>query len=427
MKLFCVGIILFLSSLNSFGQYASTDTLSYYSEYFETRRQLKITLPEEYKDNPHRRYNVIYLFDAQSTALYDFTKATLAFFPGYSNFYYAPVILVGIVTTNRHYEFLPKHLNTIPSQQNYLNAGGADTLAYSIEKEIKPMIEKKYRTNNFTIGIGHSLGGTFVTYSMLKFPKIFNAGICISPNYLFDDEAIFSTYKAAAERKNLSNRFLYIAFGYSDETEEKFKTSTIKFGNLLKENKNSNFKYKMDQLNNNNHSTTPMEGIFKGLIFVNDFMNLPYEKYKPILVSDSSENLIEYVQKYFKDQSKKTGAILPCVDELNTIAYNAFYADKKKEAIQVLEWAIKLFPDDANLYDSIGEMQESIGNTEKAKDYFNKGLSIIKSQKDELPEETFISKINWFNQRLDNIQKKKAAPGRSGQYVMVILNTAEIL
>src|SRR5678809_689181 len=115
MKPFLFGISLLIISSCSFGQYTATDTLTYYSEYFKTRRQLKISLPEEYEDNPSRNYRVIYLFDAQSSALYDFTKATLAFFPGYASFYFDPVILVGIETKNRHFEFLPKHLNTTPS------------------------------------------------------------------------------------------------------------------------------------------------------------------------------------------------------------------------------------------------------------------------------------------------------------------------
>jgi hypothetical protein len=65
---------------------------------------------------------VIYLFDAQSSALYDFTKATLAYFPGYASFYFDPVILIGIETKNRHFEFLPKHVNTLPSPQNYFKS-----------------------------------------------------------------------------------------------------------------------------------------------------------------------------------------------------------------------------------------------------------------------------------------------------------------
>lgn len=405
MKNFLLVLFPLFICFSSFGQYTSTDTLSYNSEYFKGRRQLKISLPKEYTSNPNRKYKVIYLFDAQSTALYDFTKATLSFFPDYANFYFDPVIIVGIETKNRHFEFLPKHLKTLPSPNNYLHAGGADTLALSIEKEIKPLIEKKYRTNGFTIGIGHSLGGTFVTYSMLKFPKIFNAGICISPNYVFDDEAIVSVFNNAVKSNYLSGRFLYIAYGNSDETEEKFKQSTIKFDNLLKENKIPNFNYKVDGLNNPSHSTTPMEGIFKGLTFINDFMNLPYEKYKPFFGDKSAGSFIAYLKKYFQTQSIKTGVPLPSIGELNTIAYNAFYADRKKEAIQILEWAISLYPDDANLYDSMGEIQEGAGSIEKAKHFYQQGLSIIELQKNELPESSYKSKITGFKKRLDKIEK----------------------
>ncbi|MFT3947838.1 MAG: alpha/beta hydrolase-fold protein [Agriterribacter sp.] len=393
-------------SLNSFGQYGSTDTLSYASKYFKDRRILKISLPEEYADNPNRSYQVIYLFDAQSEALYNFTKATLSFFPGYASFYFDPVILVGIETKNRHFEFLPKHINTAPGPKNYAQAGGADTLALSIENELKPLIEKKYRTNGYAIGIGHSLGGTFVTYTMLKYPKIFNAGICISPNYVFDNEAILKTLSNPKNKNFLSSKFLYIAYGNTDEMEENFRKSTMKFGELLKKSKIPSLFYKIDPLNNTSHSTTPMEGIFKGLIFINDFMNLPYEKYKSFLSDTSKQNFVDYVKQYFKTKSSQTGLLLPSVGELNLIAYNAFYPGKKNEAIQILEWAISLYPDDPNLFDSMGEIQEKSGNIDKAEYYYQKGLSIAESQKAELSETTYKSKIDWFQKRLAKLEKK---------------------
>lgn len=393
-------------SLNSFGQYGATDTLGYTSQYFKDRRMLKISLPEEYADNPNRKYRVVYLFDAQSAALYDYTKATLSFFPGYATFYFDPVILVGIETKNRHFEFLPKHINTIPGPKNYLNAGGADTLALSIENELKPLIENKYRTNGYSLAIGHSLGGTFVTYTMLQYPKIFNAGICISPNYVFDKEAIFKTWNDHVNKDFLSGKFLYIAYGNTDEMEESFRKSTVKFEELLKKSKLSSLFYKIDPLDNTSHSTTPMEGIFKGLIFINDFMNLPYEKYKPFLSDTSKRSIIDYVKQYFKTKSLQTGLMLPSANELNLIAYNVFYAGKKNEAIKVLEWAISLYPDDANLYDSMGEIQEETGSIERGKYFYQKGLSVIESQKREFPEDTYKSKISWFQKRLDELEKK---------------------
>lgn len=405
MKFILFQISFLFISLSSPGQYSPTDTMSYYSEYFKGKRQIKISLPSNYSVYPNRKYRVIYMFDAQSTALYDFAKATLSFLPGYASFYFDPVILIGIETKNRHFEFLPRHINTDPGPKNYLQAGGADSLALSIEKELKPLIAKKYRTNGFDIAIGHSLGATFITYAMAKYPKIFNAGICISPNYTFDSEAIFQTINSAIKNKSLAGRFMYIAYGKKDEMEENFRKSTIKFGNLLKSIRQPQFDFKIDSLDNTSHSTTPLEGIFKGLVFVNNYMNLPYEKYKPFLIDSTAKYLVTYLKKYFNAQTSRTDLLLPRIGEINLIAYNAFYSGRKKEAIEILEWGISLFPDDANLFDSLGEIQQDSGNIEKAKFYYEKGLSIIESQKKELPNDIYSSQVKWFNKRLSNISK----------------------
>jgi predicted alpha/beta superfamily hydrolase len=405
MKLLVFQLSFLFVCTTALGQYTSTDTLSYYSDYFKAKRRLRISLPTEYQQYPNRRYKVVYLFDAQSSSLYEFTKATMAYFPGYASFYFDPVIFVGIVTSNRHFEFLPKHQNTIAGNGNYPSAGGADTLAMSIENELKPFIERKFRTTGFNIGIGHSLGGTFVTYSMLKFPKIFNAGVAISPNYLYDNEEILNAFKKADTKKNLYSRFLYIAYGNSDELEEKFKPSTVKFNELLVSNKIPGFYYKVENIDNNSHSTTPMEGIFKGLIFINGFLNLPYDKYK-VALNSNTEKYIGFLKEYFAAQSKITGTTLPSIGELNTIAYNTFYAGKKGEAIQILEWAISLYPNDTNLFDSMGEIQESAGNKEQAASFYSKGLALTEEQKNELSENIYNDRVKAFNKRLSHLVNK---------------------
>lgn len=405
MKLVLFHITFFFVCAPAFGQYTGTDTSSYYSDYFKARRKLKISLPAEYQQYPNRRYKVVYLFDAQSSALYEFTKATMAYFPGYANFYFDPVILVGIVARDRHFEFLPRHQNTIAGNGNYPNAGGADTLAMSIEKELKPFIERKFRTTGFNIGIGHSLGGTFVTYSMLRYPNIFNAGIAVSPNYVYDNEEILNTFKKVDTKKVLSGKFLYIAHGNTDELEEKFKPATVKFNELLTSGKIPGFYYRVENLDNNSHSTTPLEGFFKGLIFINDFLNLPYDKYK-VFFSNNTEKYIDFLKGYFATQSKLTGTALPSIGEFNTIAYNTFYAGKKREAIQVLEWAISLYPNDANLFDSMGEIQEEVGNKEQAKYFYSRGLTLTEEQKNELSESTYNDRVKALNKRLSHLAGK---------------------
>jgi predicted alpha/beta superfamily hydrolase len=402
------GILLFagffLCSLYALGQYTPTDTTSYYSEYFKARRKIKISVPSEYAANPNRRYKVIYLFDAQSTVLYDFVKSTLSFLKIYNNSYFDPVILVGVETRNRHFEFLPKHSNTQPKPGNYPAAGGADTLALSLEKELIPFINKNYRTTGFTIGIGHSLGGTFVTYTLLKFPSIFNAAIAVSPNYIYDNNQIITISKEVNTLKNLEHKLLSVSFGKTDDLEENFKPGAREFENILKAARFSNFYYKIHELDNESHGTTPMEGIFKGLIFINNYLSINYDTFKKIR-DDKKISYAENIKNYFQQQRKNLG-IQPSIGELNNLAYNAFYSNEKEEAIKTLEWAIALYPGDANLFDSIAEITAGTGNIAKARQYYQQGLAIIENQKTLLTKETYLSKTKWFYDKLAEIEKK---------------------
>ncbi|MEP7144925.1 MAG: alpha/beta hydrolase-fold protein [Ferruginibacter sp.] len=164
---------------------SSTEIITIQSKVFKDVRTVKVSLPAEYKDYPDRKYVVAYLFDAQSDAFFNFVKATFDYLA--ADGYMSPTILVGISSGNRQYEFTPT-----PGTENgikYFNkSGGANLLALHLKEEILPVIQKKYRCNSYTIGIGHSLGGTFVTYALLNFPEIFNSAIVISPNYHYDDE-----------------------------------------------------------------------------------------------------------------------------------------------------------------------------------------------------------------------------------------------
>ena len=49
-----------------------------------------------------------------------------------------------------------------------------DSLLLSLEKEIIPFIKSRYNTGSRNILVGHSLGGTFVTYALLSNLVCFN-------------------------------------------------------------------------------------------------------------------------------------------------------------------------------------------------------------------------------------------------------------
>ena len=72
--------------------------------------------------------------------------------------------------------------------------------------------------------------------------------------------------------------------------------------------------------------------------------------------------------------SKKDGGSL--ADGLNRLGYKLLYKGRPEEAIIVLTKALSIFPKDANLYDSLGEVYLKSGNREKAAENYRKSLDL---------------------------------------------------
>ncbi len=286
-----------------------------------------------------------------------------------------------------------------------MKLGGADNLAISLRDEVIPFIKSKFRTNGYNIGIGHSLGGSFVTYTLTKFPDLFNAVIAVSPNYYYDHEQLLSEFDRLATVKILKNKAFYIAYGKGDNLEERFKPSSIRMESVLRRKNLTGLRWKVQNLDNDSHGTTPMEGIFKGLIYLNKSLTANDEQ-TDIFLKDKRLSYIDDLKAYYKKQTNVTGLQLPTIGDINRLAYNCFYSQNKTDAIKIMEWGISLYPDDANLFDSMGEFQQDAGNLKEAKYYYSQALKIIETQKPLFPPTIYQDKINWFNERIKSAEKK---------------------
>jgi len=390
MKILSLYILLYFFINVALGQNRTNEMLEIQSKVFNSVRKVKVCLPSEYYSYPNRRYNVIYLFDAQSDELFNYVKATIDYLRLSANIYISPVILVGIQTNDRQFEFLPKNQTDQPLKDysKRVKLGGADTLSLHLRDEVLPTIQEKYHSTSYNIGIGHSLGATFLTYNLIKYPSIFNSIIAISPNYYYDNGQILHMFDSTASSKILNKKFLYIAYGKGDKLEECFKPATIKMDSLLNEKNIRGLKWQVQSLDNDSHATTSLEGIFKGLVAFNKQL-VPSKQEIENFYNDTQISFTDNLKKFYKSRSDKYNIQIPTIEDLNNTAYNCFYSNKKKNAIEVLAWAISLYPEDTNLYDSMGEMQQEAGNKKDALNFYSKGLAITEQQKSNLPNDIY--------------------------------------
>lgn len=165
-------------------------------------RTIRVWLPPGYDADPNDRFDVLYMHDGQNC----FDRATSAFGNEWeidetltkliAEKQIRPIIVVGIDNglTNRINEYTytadPKH-----------GGGGAATHAQFLLDEVKPLVEKTYRTNTgkgHTFIGGSSLGGVISLEVARRHPNTFGGVIAMSPAIWWADQSLTKDIEADA-------------------------------------------------------------------------------------------------------------------------------------------------------------------------------------------------------------------------------------
>lgn len=89
-----------------------------------------------------------------------------------------------------------------------------------------------------------------------------------------------------------------------------------------------------------------------------------------------SNNIEIALQEYNKIKQGSIEKYLVYEEEFNAIAYNLLERKRINEAIEVLKLSIQIFPESANLYDSLGEMYLLQDNKELALEKYKKSVDL---------------------------------------------------
>jgi predicted alpha/beta superfamily hydrolase len=168
-----------------------------HSSYLSNSRDLDIYLPPSYRRNPNKKYPVLYMHDGNNL-----------FYPSISfggmpwridktvdklvnNDLMEEIIVVGIHNTpGRDYEYTW----TPMKHGRHYQGGGGEKYASFIVNEVKPFIDRMYRTlpdRNNTAVAGSSLGGLITFYLGRLYPHVFGKVGIISPSFWWDKGIAF--------------------------------------------------------------------------------------------------------------------------------------------------------------------------------------------------------------------------------------------
>jgi len=171
-------------------------------------RCVSVYLPEAYFSEPDRRFPVFYLQDGQN--LFD---DLTAYVPGHTwrahttadrltrSGEVEPIILVGVANTG-----LRRMAEYTPTRDFKLGGGEARSYARLLIEELKPHVDRAYRTQpgpGTTAVGGSSLGGLVSLFLGFEYPEVFGKIAVLSPSIWWNNRSILSFVEAPFTRPSL--------------------------------------------------------------------------------------------------------------------------------------------------------------------------------------------------------------------------------
>lgn len=378
--------VLFLTMLaSSFLLSQNKEKISIHSTILNQDREIWLYTPEEM--DADEKYDVIVVFDAQYQTFLNLVQSSIPF---RDELNYRESIIVGVVSPyveneyNRNNDLLPMANDTVELKRRSPYIGNADKVIEFMDKELFPNLEKKYALTKNRLAIGHSNGGTLILYSLLKNPALFTDYIAVSPNFAFDKERLVGEFKHFNFDQLKSKKFIFISQANESEATN-FKGWDFAFTNItnvLSTKNSSNLVFKHEAYPKESHFSSFPNGMLQGL---REYYNN----------NNSIPQIIDYIEKNNWINSSK----------INQIGYNLFYDDRIDEGIRILQIGIKKYPNDVNLYDSLGELYFNKKDIKNASKYYKLFGEKVEQSKSTLSQENYKKYKELYHRRMEEIKK----------------------
>lgn len=358
-------------------------TLIIKSEILNENRRIYIQLPEDYgRDN--KKYPLLVILDGEW--LFNLANAHQRYYSydEVTDIKIPRMIVVGIENTDRDRDYVPT--SNSGNDLKFPTAGGADKFLDFVEKELLPVIERKYRVAPHRCLVGWSFSGLFTTYTAISRPELFNMYLCISPAIWWDGDLVY-------------NKIKYVNFNQHEKivftlgTKEKggmVYSSTKRLIDELLINPKKNLDIELIKVQNVGHSWGVATALNLGLQFL-------YQEYIP------EDNLLteNEMYLYYNKISKQWGySVIPPGKVFINVAYNIWASGKSEEAISLLKKGVKFHRNDSQLCFFLGQMLNAAGRTEEALSFYEKALMVEKSKY--VPN---IGSLKEFNKVIESVKK----------------------
>jgi pimeloyl-ACP methyl ester carboxylesterase len=239
------------------------------------------------------------------------------------------------------------------------------------------LVRGKYRTLPTTILAGHSFGGIFALHVAATRPGAFAGIVAMSPSLWWNDSTSAATYADGIAKTGSSQRLFATSGGY----EEAIDRTTQRFAARLDSLKPRGLAFAYRRYPADNHGLTPAPSLADGLRFVFEPVSLTTLPIATLGPNSDSITIVRAVTGAEETYSRNARALglpdrLP-ETVLNNLGYGVLRELRKPGlAIWVFRRNVALYPESANVYDSLADALLARGDTAAAKTEFQRAVEV---------------------------------------------------
>jgi predicted alpha/beta superfamily hydrolase len=364
---FCVLIACFLigaSSTTAEAQVEGEDvviakSVTFTSKVLNREMNVLIYLPDGYNESLSK-YPVLY--DTNTFFCFTYDCGTVELLTRSSDM--PGMIVVGVPALENGY--VPA-----PYEDRRENPTTADLSLKFFKEELIPFVEKNYRTNDFRVLYGHSVGGLFTMYALFNYPDLFAAYIAGSPWFQTNDQYWLKNIEKMAKVRDLADKFLFMTVG---KKEAQLTIDT--FTELEKWMDSQSF----DGLTwksawvEGDHGSMVGRNIYDGLTYIFSGWKIPNTVFRNADV-DEIENYVKTNTAKWAKYGFEKSTIIP-EPRMNSLGYALIRMKELDKAIRIFEYMVKLYPKSFNAHDSLAEGYLTMGDKEKAVKYYKLAVEL---------------------------------------------------
>jgi len=333
------------------GSITLATTYTVQSRALSEERKIFVSLPADYETST-KRYPVIYLLDAQNLSLLQYAYGEASALAVLDEM--PEAILVGIASENRRLDLTPA---------SSTNEGHADAFRDFIGDELQPFIDARFRTEPYTILIGHSLGALFAVHTLATQPDTFDGYIALSPSLWFEDGKVLQELQERFASGSEFDNSLFASLADEDGDMQTYYEDLL---TLIAETSPAGLEFVHMSFPDEGHDSTTLPGIHNGLLSM-------YTRWVP----PASVASFDALKEHYRELSLHYGySITIPAQQASSVGLDLLDNGDAAAALEVFEYSLANLAQGPIEYHQMGLALRELGRLDEALAAFENAIAV---------------------------------------------------